>query len=264
MAITRIRWRRGFTLVELMVVIAIVSVLLAILLPAVRKSKAVARNVRCMANLKQLGLAMQQYATDNRGKLMPMINGLDSFWYNKVVRYIGKSGYADEADESSRDNVGLCPETQTPPDAGSVFYKPGDAFTAWTWQYDTGSYGANHWLQPDGEAYYNTTAGQIFPRDLFYKGYGRTGDPARIPVIADCRWVGGWPEENDYPPDDLTVGRIGHGRRYFMGRFALIRHLEKSINVVFVDGHTRPVPLGELWQLDWHAKWESEEPFDLP
>lgn len=61
--------RRGFTLIELLVVISIIAVLASLIAPAVQSARRAARKVQCLSNMRNVGLAMQNFASSNNGSL---------------------------------------------------------------------------------------------------------------------------------------------------------------------------------------------------
>jgi prepilin-type N-terminal cleavage/methylation domain-containing protein/prepilin-type processing-associated H-X9-DG protein len=75
------RQDRGFSLIELLVVITIISVLMALLLPAVQTAREAARRSTCINNLRQLGLAMNSYVSMNEA--LPPVS-VDQAWINGV------------------------------------------------------------------------------------------------------------------------------------------------------------------------------------
>ena len=108
--------RRGFTLIELLVVIAILALLAVLLLPVAHRSIAVARRVRCMSNLKQIGIGAVLYAFDHDDR-KPRVKG-PMEWTTTNVKFNGRfTGVGILVDNYlDTHEIVLCPGIDPPQD----------------------------------------------------------------------------------------------------------------------------------------------------
>ena len=80
--------KKEFTLVELLVVIAVIAVLVSMLLPALARVRARTSSTNCVSNLRQIGAAMQSYAVDCDYFPGAYLSGSGAHWYEQLKGYL--------------------------------------------------------------------------------------------------------------------------------------------------------------------------------
>lgn len=127
--------QRGFTLVELLVVIGVMATLIGLLLPALSMARRAARQAQCAGNLRQWAMAVNMYAVDNQnwlprrgqGKMPTQTLSWPDDWFNDLPRYLGQPTYqklvaTGRMPTAENPGVWVCPElTGLPNRFGNLF-----------------------------------------------------------------------------------------------------------------------------------------------
>jgi prepilin-type N-terminal cleavage/methylation domain-containing protein/prepilin-type processing-associated H-X9-DG protein len=227
--------KAGFTLIELLVVIAIIAILAAILFPVFAQAREKARQTACLSNEKQIGTALQMYATDYDDGLpcwseyyMPIKgpNDASSYWQAKLQPYI-KNG-----DPAARNNTGIwqCPslgargERMTDPISGRPAY----------------SYGYNFMV-----AYVNYGGVTGETKAYRYPFLPDMDQPASTILVGESSYDG-----RIYPPYDFTY----YTARTSTNPNAMSTHSREipdrhngGSNYVFADGHASFMPMERVY-----------------
>jgi prepilin-type N-terminal cleavage/methylation domain-containing protein len=253
------RSNKAFTLIELLVVIAIIALLLAILLPALGRARAQAKEVKCRHNLKQWGMVFAMYLNDNDDRFMSGGNWGDGWdqWFDILSEKYNKRGEGKEIDFWN------CP----------VAKKDSSVVSQMGWSFperdsrppiELASYGINGWLYDMDERWISGNMWVGVRRTdihLFWRNVTAITRPHDVPLLGESYWLDGWPRRTNRPPQK-EGGDQDRQMTDHMTRFCIDRH-RGEINVVFADYSVRPVRLKGLWDLHWHKSYPVGQPLEF-
>jgi len=233
--------RRAFTLTELLVVLAIVGVLAALLLPAIGRAQAKARDIRCMSNVRQLSLALSRFVSQNAA-------------YPLFINFGAPQNIFPEHSSSWR--ASIVPDGLSPPSRPEAH-----AFEGGVWDCPAASKPGN-WPANEGYSDYGYNGygmGTSAPDDGLGLG-GHLGDPGAQ------QWSSPVKESEVVALADtyaLGDGLVGWKERVADGRSGIWRHREEVrdpgsparaqrrhhglANIAFCDGHVEAVALQTLF-----------------
>ena len=106
--------KKAFTLIELLVVISIIGILIGLLLPAVQKVRESANRIQCANNMKQLGLATQNFATTHDGKLPTIKHQVGPGSYGSVIVALMPFLEQENLYKAYRDPINMTPGALNP------------------------------------------------------------------------------------------------------------------------------------------------------